>query len=293
MIYHNIFTTTGSKHENNGEFSEDFIIGGRINTYQHYIIFSDGCSGIDGLSDVGARIWSLSLKQILLDKCNYNFLNNKSELPIFLNIDILNELVELFKNNNLSIATASEFATVGCALLVKDKIQFFLMGDGGYAIHHQNGNITFVHFDWLNNKPFYPAYKLLNEDEYNLVIKNFVLKSNTPIRKTIKEYKPVKNLFGKIKFVLVNAITENIDFEVFENGFLEHISIKKAKSFSVYSDGLLSFNNLTDDQIIKNFLINPYTNKPLQRIEILKNYNKLKNKNIYPNDDLSIGTIIF
>lgn len=293
MIYHNIFTTTGSKHENNGEFSEDFIIGGIINSYQNYIIFSDGCSGINGLSDVGARIWSLSLKQILLDKCNYNFINNKVDEPIFLHINLLNELVELFKTNNLSIATSSEFATIGCALLVKDKIQFFLMGDGGYAVHGNNGNITFVDFNWLDNKPFYPAYKLFNSQDYNSTIKDFIFKSHTPIKKTIKEYKPIKNLLGKINYVLVNSISEYINFDVFENGFLENINISNSKSFSVYSDGLWSFNELSADKIIKNFIIDPYTNKPLNKKEILKNNQSLKNKNIYPNDDLSIGTIIF
>lgn len=220
----------GQRHIYEGIPCEDYATAGIFNN-KCFGVISDGCSGANARTDIGARVWCLAAERVLEDFYDNTLIpDNFTEL-----------LLEMFKENRLTKNLQEELASLIVLAANKKEANIWLMGDGGYALLHNNGDITLTSYKWDQNMPFYPTYLL-----ESAAIKSF--------EKKAKEYgdlisvKKIRFNFNQDgKLIIKDNSYSKKPFEFLKNGVNIHIDKQEddVKSIALLSDGLWSFSELS------------------------------------------------
>lgn len=282
------FFMLGKKHEVSGYPCEDYATSGNLFPYHKYIILSDGCSGAKSRTDIGARLWCLALERVLLKMPSNS---------ICFGIDFIDDLVKEYTSKRVTGNVSDEYASLLSLIATENHAQIWMMGDGGYALNFENGNILLVEYTWERNRPFYPIYKTLKYDSYNTLVDNFKGFKNRPIKRIQREYSKNTGTFSVFNnLTMINEKIDYLPFEDFENGHSILIDKEKDKvsSISLFTDGLWSIQNKSLNQTLNDVIIkninegDDFLKKSL--VEISSQWSK---KGTMPIDDFSMGHLIW
>lgn len=291
MLVDDIFRI-GMKHIKNGFPCEDYSTSGYLDDQEHYYIaISDGCSGSNGMTDIGARLWCLSYIKTLKD-------SEPDEL--FLDEDFILRMFSYFNKETILPTRNDETASMLLLLANKNKAQILVFGDGGYCIERKDGSIELVEFSWYKNNPYYPVFKLEEEFRSNPILVNkFREKDQALLRKQTKIFRPKNYPLSGVSYVLDEKQTKGYYFEDVEYGYYEIFDKNDDDiiSISLFSDGLWSIQNSSLNKIVKDIML-------FDQVEKVNNYGFLKSKMVpifedlhfkkeYPLDDFSMGTLIW
>lgn len=288
MVIDEIFRM-GLKHIKSGFPCEDFAISGYMDNIKHgYIAISDGCSGSNGMTDIGARLWCMAY---------LNTLKKSNIDELFLDEDFVMRIMNEFHKITMLPNRYDETASLLMLLANENNIQFLIFGDGGYAIEKNDGTIELVEFSWYKNKPYYPIFKLEEDKRDNSELMKYFREKDIPImKKETKIFKKKKKGLSQYTYDMIDKNIKGYFFEDVEFGYNKIISVKKeeVKSISVFSDGLWtvqkeSLNNIVEE-IIETKENKEYGFLKSKIVPIFENWHKT---NKYPLDDFSMGKIIF
>ena len=267
------FFTIGKRHSEEGLPCEDYALSEKIQD-KFFGAVSDGCSGANAKTDIGARLWSLSALNVIEE----NIFNGNELLPD----NFTSLLIEDFKENRITRNNQDEIASLIVLIADNKNAKIWLMGDGGYALKHNNGDVTLYYYKWVDNAPLYPAYLLEPNFFKNLGKRNnmkdvaFTLTKtrfsfNTNNKLIIKEHTCDTHGWDKMK----NGLVINIDKE---NQDISEIAI--------ITDGLWSFNNITPFMVI-DFCLDIEKNEILRKhiVDVISYFNEHGATN---KDDFSI-----
>jgi len=281
------FFMTGRKHEITGYPCEDYATSNDLHNHYKYIILSDGCSGARSRTDIGARLWCLALERVLLKMPSDS---------VYFSSDFADELIAEYIRVRATPYTNDEFASLVSLLANNKYAQIWMMGDGGYALHKNNGDIILVEYIWERNKPFYPVYKTLPPLDYETLIDNFKGYKNRPVKRVEREYSLGGGAFGAFtNLIIKNEKMEYLPLEEFENGMSVLIDKERdnVKAISVFTDGLWSVRNKSLNQTLKDVIIKPSEEKDFLKKEMVKVAQQWAKKDVFPHDDFSMGHLIW
>ncbi|MDI6976608.1 protein phosphatase 2C domain-containing protein [Serratia sp. Se-RSBMAAmG] len=281
------FFMTGRKHEITGYPCEDYATSGDLHKNYKYAILSDGCSGARSRTDIGARLWCLALERVLLKMPSNS---------VYFGADFADELIAEYVRVRATPFVNDEYASLVALLATNKHAQIWMMGDGGYALHKNNGDILLVEYIWERNKPFYPFYKTLQPTDYEILTDGFKGYKNRPVKRVEREYSFSGGAFGA--FTNLNVKNEKMDYlplEEFENGMSILIDKEKddVKAISIFTDGLWSVRNKSLNQTLKDVIISPSEEKDFLKREMVKVAQQWAKKDVSPHDDFSMGHLIW
>jgi len=276
------FFHMGEKHSRSGEPCEDYSISGIINENISYGIISDGCSGAQSRTDIGARAWCIAAEKVI-KKLN----RNDSLFPD----DFYLKVKDVFLKNRLTDKHQDEFASLVLFYENNDIINLWMMGDGGYVIKNFNDEITLYYYEWENNKPFYPAYLLDNNDIFKIFSKRDSennLITETKIRYIIKNNR--LNILERQK--------SNIHFNDFANGYVRIINRKEQniKTIAVMTDGFWTLENTNPLLTIANIINvkdNIFEGNKTFKRKMVKTLDSWIDDQTIPFDDIGIAIISY
>lgn len=281
----------GLKHIKSGFPCEDYSTSGYLDNLEHcYAVLSDGCSGSNGMTDIGARLWCLSYVDTLKKSKNNE---------LFLDEDFILRMFNYFNEHSFLPTRYDETASLVMLLANKNKAQICLFGDGGYCLEKNDGTIVLVECSWRKNRPYYPIFKLEEELRGNdKGLGAFQLNNKPVMKKQIKIFVPTT--FGITKsYKLIEEKKEGYLFEDVEFGSLNLFDRVKdeIKSISIFSDGLWTIQNNSLNGVI-NDIMSFNSEKAENNYGFLKRkisplFESWNNTNSYPLDDFSMGTLIW
>ena len=145
------YFTIGSSHARAGEPCQDYALSGSLKDGRVYGIVTDGCSGANARTDLGARVLALAMEAELqrttsLDDC----FTPESIQRIRTHL----QAMPLGGTPQDYLASIVAF----CATATTAKI--FMAGDGAYATRHTNGTVQITEASWPDNAPYYLGYCL-------------------------------------------------------------------------------------------------------------------------------------
>lgn len=220
----------GQRHIYEGTPCEDYATSSVFNN-KCFGVISDGCSGANARTDIGARAWCLAAERVLEKYYDSTLIPD----------NFTQELIEIFKENRLTKNVQEELASLLVLIANRKEANIWIMGDGGYALLHNNGDITLTCYKWEGNMPFYPTYLL-----ENAAIKAFEKKSKecgTIINITKVRF----NFNNENKIIIKDHSFSKQPFEFLKNGITITINRESedVRAIALLSDGLWSFSDLS------------------------------------------------
>lgn len=217
------FFTIGQPHVRNGTPCEDYALSGRLADGSVYAALSDGCSGANARTDLGARGWCLAFERQV----------RTHGIEVF-RPGFVPDLLADYQARRWTENTLDDLASLLAMVATPTRAELWLMGDGGYALQHRNGDLTLVGLSWRDNTPFYPAYLLLN-DVYTAFARATQGGVSEPVTERRQRW---SNQNGAP--VLVQEDVRRHPFEAFDAGFrvsLDPVS-EDLLGVSLFTDGL-------------------------------------------------------
>lgn len=135
----------GEQHLRNGKPNQDYALSDTLQNGLAYGIVSDGCSG-GGLTDIGARLMALALKQALASG------------PPCSVVDRAQAYLDSMRRS-LELETSDMLATGLFAIANQDGfVSTLVLGDGVMIEQSTRGTLYAHKYEWSDNTPFYMAY---------------------------------------------------------------------------------------------------------------------------------------
>ncbi len=143
------YFTIGTTHAPAGEPCQDYAISGKLSDGRVYGIVTDGCSGANARTDLGARVLALAMEAELqgttsLDDC------------------FTQEFVQRIRTRLLTMplgGIAQDYlASIVAFCANTTTAKLFMAGDGAYATRLTNGTVQITEASWPDNAPYYLGY---------------------------------------------------------------------------------------------------------------------------------------
>ncbi len=243
----------GKYHLSQGGISQDYT---KIQSIKNQLVamISDGCSGANADTDIGARMM----------------------IQAFSSWFGKNEVVTSKFIDNLQFVTPNYddyFATLGALWQEQQSMKSLFWGDGCILLQKKDLSIDVIQIEFDDNTPFYPIYLknkniLTNIDQFQAFIRYFHLQENKNLELFAEEKVSPKKLIEGISF----------DFNIQDLNYI-----------FVTTDGLFQMQNIEPSQFIFDiFQFKTSTENFLKRkmIHLQKQYSK---NNISWLDDFSIA----
>lgn len=266
----------GHMHLNAGKACQDYALSDSFESSALAII-SDGCSS-GANTDIGSRILALATASAIRDSK--------------LSIDLLSAEVSLIQTKTLSASMnlldlnySDLLAT--CSYAYASNIGAFvhLQGDGVVALKYRDGRILFFCFEWKNNMPYYPSYRLNALDDFILAHSNDLeavsLSEEAYLRDENLEY--------------IKLETKHYSVEEGIDGILINISQEELQSeleyIAVFSDGINQIQGLDwKEAVVKSLAFKTLRGKFLRR-RMMCFFRNLSKNDQKAMDDISVAVI--
>lgn len=141
----------GASHARAGEPCEDYAVSGTLKDGRAYGIVTDGCSGANARTDLGARVLALAVEAELQQTTS---LQDCFTPALVQRIRSRLQAMPLGGTPQDYLASIVAF----CANATTAKI--FMAGDGAYALRHADGSVRITEASWPDNAPYYLGYCL-------------------------------------------------------------------------------------------------------------------------------------
>lgn len=141
----------GSAHARAGEPCEDYALSGTLNDGRIYGIVTDGCSGANARTDLGARMLALAMEAEL---------QNTKSLKDCFTPALVERICKRLKTMPLGGTPQDYLASIVAFCATATTARLFMAGDGAYATRHPDGTVQITEASWPDNAPYYLGYCL-------------------------------------------------------------------------------------------------------------------------------------
>ncbi|MES2948099.1 MAG: protein phosphatase 2C domain-containing protein [Pseudomonadota bacterium] len=145
------YFTIGTSHARAGEPCQDYALSGTLEDSRIYGIVTDGCSGANARTDLGARVLALAMEAELQHTTSLDDCFTPASIQR-IHTHLLSMPLGGIPQDYLASIVAF------CATSTTAKI--FMAGDGAYATRNTNGSVHITEASWLDNAPYYLGYCL-------------------------------------------------------------------------------------------------------------------------------------
>lgn len=135
----------GEQHIRQGKPCQDYALSGTLPPGLAYAIVSDGCSS-GGMTDIGARLLSLALKQGLKEGTTTGIVDRTTAYLISMQRSLELDTRDMLATGLLAFADNHQLASV------------LVIGDGVVVEKSIVGSLIATKYEWSDNTPFYLAY---------------------------------------------------------------------------------------------------------------------------------------
>lgn len=144
-------TITGNRRARHAEANRDHAIAGTVEDHTHWGIVADGCSA-SGMTDVGARIWTLTLRRMFLRAGDKSVALCSD--PQLLEANLIRSAASL-----LDVLDMGDGLATLCGVVVfGGRWQAFVAGDGALIARLPNGCFYVLEHEFTANLPLYLSY---------------------------------------------------------------------------------------------------------------------------------------
>lgn len=225
----------GEQHLRQGKPCQDYALSGQLENQVAYAIVSDGCSS-GGMTDFGARLLSLATLRSIEEYTS----SGQFEPERF--AAARDAYLESYRAT-LHLEHRDLLATSLYAIANEEWVHISITGDGVIALQHEHG-LLIRSFDWLNNTPYYPAYRLAGLN--NQFASSFAAQSESfTERVTLLKNgapEPEESIIHHSTSVGLQGRQYQID--------LTHESLGKLLSIALFSDGVEQIEKVTPNQAV-------------------------------------------
>lgn len=146
------FFSIGGAHVTQGNPCEDYALSGALQDGTAYGVVTDGCSGVNANTDVGARALAWAFKNALGRR--------QVEAGRWFGLGFQELLQDTFTSYQYGSASRDDYlATVVGFAATAEQASVYVHGDGAIALRYADGHSALIEFIWANNAPFYLSYQ--------------------------------------------------------------------------------------------------------------------------------------
>ena len=263
------YFTIGSSHARAGEPCQDYALSGALKDTRVYGIVTDGCSGANARTDLGARVLALALEAELqhttsLDDCF---------TPVFVQ-RIRDRLQSMPLGGTPQDYLASIVAF--CANAATAKV--FMAGDGAFAVRNIDGTVQTTEASWPDNAPCYLGYCL------------------QPL--VVSQFSAAASAVNCAISVQLCTHTTNADTSIcdtpaqdFLQGWTTQINLDKITALAVFSDGISQISRMNVPNVATAFLAFKNFEGSFVKRRAMKALAQWERIGHIPQDDISIAAL--
>jgi hypothetical protein len=145
------YFSIGSSHARAGEPCQDYALSGRLEDGRVYGIVTDGCSGANARTDLGARVLALAMESEL---------QGTASLADCFTPASVQRIRTRLQSMPLGGAPQDYLASIVAFCATPNTVKVFMAGDGAYATRHTDGTVHITEASWPDNAPYYLGYCL-------------------------------------------------------------------------------------------------------------------------------------
>lgn len=278
------YFTIGTSHLKDGSPCEDYSLTEEPRPGLVLGVVSDGCSGANAHTDVGARALSFAFRKVIQD---YRDLPDGWFEGAF-----TQRLSDQFRANSYTDTPNDQFATAVGFVTTPDNAAVYVFGDGAYALRFADGRNRLVWFEWDNNAPYYLNYKLypsLDEEflaSLNPIRPEPLLEAWTDFRVTGKPDSPIEILAEGSRRLQFNAAEHGLVrvFRPREDGI---------EALAVLTDGINRIGDIPGPRAMAEFFAYKNFHGNFVKRRMLRALEQFATSGQRPQDDLAIASVWF
>ncbi len=271
----------GSAHLTSGKPCQDYAISD-VYEKMAFAIVSDGCS-TGRHTDVGSRLLSLSTASAIRDHWITRRKIDVIKSPV--EIGVGQSIVLAGMQDTLGLITEDMLATCVYAYISPQGGIIHIEGDGVVAIKYRNGRILMSNFEWLDNKPFYPAYK--NGNLQNFINAHGGKLCSQRLREEVWMIDPDgEDIPFDLNEYSLSLGLRGITFEISRKEIEE-----KVEFIAVFSDGVTQIDGLDWKDAVENFLAFKNTTGAFAKRRMIRGIKDTQKNGKGPFDDISYAVV--
>lgn len=214
------YFSIGRSHARAGEPCEDYALSGTLGDDRVYGIVTDGCSGANARTDLGARVLALAMEAELQSTTSLEDCFTSASIQ-----RIRTRLLSMPLGGRPQDYLASIVAFCATATTAK----LFMAGDGAYATRQTNGTVQITEASWPDNAPYYLGY---------------CLQPAVAARFTASAANGALNVQLSTHTTSADAITRDIPAQDFLQGWTTEIDLTDITALAIHSDGISQISKL-------------------------------------------------
>lgn len=273
------YFTIGLTHASEGKPCEDYAISGMARPHLAYAIVSDGCSGAQAHTDIGARTISWAFQRLVEE--------SRAQPGEWFDKDFERRLLAYFEAFRITAMLPDYLATIVGLVATPEKASVYIYGDGAIAVKYLDGRIELIELSWWDNKPLYLAY------QFNLgILDEFVGLYKDSI---IEPFKQVNSTWIHHRSD-VESITARFSLEDVSEGHVIHFnpSSDGIESISIFTDGIDHIEPLSSKDVVDELMSFTASNKgSFVKRRAMRALDNLKERKAKQKDDFAMATIWF
>ena len=209
------YFTIGSTHARSGEPCQDYALSGTLEDTRVYGIVTDGCSGANARTDLGARVLALAMEAEL---------QHTTSLDDCFTPASIHRIRSRLQSMPLGGTAQDYLASIVAFCATSTAAKLFMAGDGAYATRRTDGTVHITEASWPDNAPYYLGYCL-----QPAVAAQF----NTSAAKGALSVQLSTHTTGAD-----TSTTQNIPAQAFLQGWTTEIALGDISALAIYSDGM-------------------------------------------------------
>jgi hypothetical protein len=271
----------GKAHLTSGKPCQDYAIS-QVFAGSAIGIICDGCSS-GGQTDIGARLLALTTQTALKN----HWLTNGQINPEKTSAEIrLNQKMKLAACCQLlGLQPNDLLATCIYAYIGEQNGLIHVQGDGVIALKYRNQQISMQRFEWLDNRPYYPAYE-------NGRLQDFIASHGNNLQNLRLNAKTW--LWANNQYQLLQ--TENYTLSQGLQGIIINLDqnlITDLEYIAIFSDGVTQIDNIDWKDAVREFLSFKNTKGEFAKRRMIRGIQEMVRENKGPLDDIAYAVIRF
>jgi len=273
----------GKAHLTGGKPCQDYAIS-QVYNQAAFAIVNDGCSS-GGQTDIGARILALTTINALKQYWQINGLTQTNQA-----------IPEITLNQKIKLASAQQLlglqpndmlATCLYAFMTAQGGFVHILGDGVLALKFTDQSIQMYCYEWLDNRPFYPAYA-------NGQLNNFITSHGSDLQalrmtEEVWQYTAAQELkpFTTNQYSLSQGL-KGITIDIAKPHFL---IAPELEYIALFSDGVTQINNVNWQEAVVEFLQFKNTKGEFAKRRMIRGIHNMQKEDKGPLDDIAYAVI--
>ena len=214
------YFTIGTTHARAGEPCQDYALSGTLNDGRVYGIVTDGCSGANARTDLGARVLALAVEAEL---------QHTTSLEDCFTPESIQRIRSRLLSMPLSGRPQDYLASIVAFCATSTTAKIFMADDGAYATRHTNGPVQITEASWPDNAPYYLGY---------------CLQPAVAAQFAASAAKGALSVQLSTHTTNADSITRDIPAQDFLQGWTTEIDLTDIAALAIYTDGISQISTL-------------------------------------------------